>query len=518
MSENYRSYRARNPRFARQPHRRGGGPDHQRPRARGGPVRRVDRRARSHRAARRRREALPRQGRASRPCSNVETELGPGNRRHGRARSGRGRPACCSTPTARRQVEARRQRDPRRLDGRGPRRRRRRGPAALALPRWRQARILPTPLMNIINGGAHADNGLEVQEFMIVPLGAAQLRRGAARRRRDLPRAQGATSRRRGWSTSVGDEGGFAPRRRAPTRRPSNACSRRSKPPATSPARTSRSRSTAPPASSSTRRPQTYTFDKKPRIARRAGRHLRHALLEVSDRLHRGRLRRGRLGGLEAPHRQARQARAARGRRPLRHQPGAPRRAASRKGIANAILIKLNQIGTVTETLETIRMARDGRLPLDHLAPLRRDRRHLHRGSRGRHQRRPDQDRQPLAHRAHRQVQPAPAHRLRARHGAGVRRPGAVRAALESSAADNGMSLLVGEVLLISPPTGPPHFVRWGGRNQRVSGGATASEEDHGSCGRAPLKGARPFSIFRALLELPGGPRQGTRPSSLPRK
>ena len=48
--------------------------------------------------------------------------------------------------------------------------------SSVGLPLWRylggvQARLLPTPLMNIVNGGRHADNGLEVQEFMIVPLG-----------------------------------------------------------------------------------------------------------------------------------------------------------------------------------------------------------------------------------------------------------------------------------------------------------------------------------------------------------
>jgi enolase len=50
------------------------------------------------------------------------------------------------------------------------------GADSVDLPLWRylggvQARVLPTPLMNIVNGGSHADNGLEIQEFMIVPLG-----------------------------------------------------------------------------------------------------------------------------------------------------------------------------------------------------------------------------------------------------------------------------------------------------------------------------------------------------------
>ena len=59
----------------------------------------------------------------------------------------------------------------------------------VGLPLWRylggaHARVLPTPLMNILNGGAHADNGLEVQEFMIVPLGA----RTSPRRSAPAPR------------------------------------------------------------------------------------------------------------------------------------------------------------------------------------------------------------------------------------------------------------------------------------------------------------------------------------------
>jgi enolase len=86
----------------------------------------------------------------------------------------------------------------------------------LEIPLWRylggvQARVLPTPLMNIINGGAHADNGLEVQEFMIVPLGlptfAEALRCGA-----EIFHALKANLKKQGLITSVGDEGGFAPR------------------------------------------------------------------------------------------------------------------------------------------------------------------------------------------------------------------------------------------------------------------------------------------------------------------
>lgn len=73
-----------------------------------------------------------------------------------------------------------------------------------------QACLLPLPLMNILNGGAHADNNVDVQEFMVAPVGlpslAEALRAGA-----EVYHALKAELRRRGLSTSVGDEGGFAP-------------------------------------------------------------------------------------------------------------------------------------------------------------------------------------------------------------------------------------------------------------------------------------------------------------------
>ena len=53
----------------------------------------------------------------------------------------------------------------------------------------RRRYTLPVPMMNILNGGAHADSSVDFQEFMVMPVGAAVVRRGAARRRRDLPHA-----------------------------------------------------------------------------------------------------------------------------------------------------------------------------------------------------------------------------------------------------------------------------------------------------------------------------------------
>jgi enolase len=72
------------------------------------------------------------------------------------------------------------------------------------------ASLLPVPLMNILNGGAHADNSVDPQEFMIVPYGASKfseaLRMGA-----EIFHTLKGVLKKRGYSTSVGDEGGFAP-------------------------------------------------------------------------------------------------------------------------------------------------------------------------------------------------------------------------------------------------------------------------------------------------------------------
>jgi enolase len=83
------------------------------------------------------------------------------------------------------------------------------------LPLWRYlggevARVLPVPMMNVLNGGAHADNSVDFQEFMVVPCGASTfsqcLRMGV-----EVYHALKLTLHERGLSTAVGDEGGFAP-------------------------------------------------------------------------------------------------------------------------------------------------------------------------------------------------------------------------------------------------------------------------------------------------------------------
>jgi len=70
--------------------------------------------------------------------------------------------------------------------------------------------VMPVPMMNIINGGAHADNSLDIQEFMILPVGAPSFRE-ALRAGAEVFHALKKLLHERGLSTAVGDEGGFAP-------------------------------------------------------------------------------------------------------------------------------------------------------------------------------------------------------------------------------------------------------------------------------------------------------------------
>jgi len=85
----------------------------------------------------------------------------------------------------------------------------------LELPLFRyvggaDAHVLPVPMMNVVNGGVHADNSIDLQEFMIMPVGAASFSE-ALRWGVETYHSLAAVLKRRGLSTTVGDEGGFAP-------------------------------------------------------------------------------------------------------------------------------------------------------------------------------------------------------------------------------------------------------------------------------------------------------------------
>ena len=86
---------------------------------------------------------------------------------------------------------------------------------ALGQPLYRylggiNAKLLPTPMMNILNGGMHADNNVDLQEFMVMPVGATNFAEGL-RMGAEVFHALKAVLKGRGLNTAVGDEGGFAP-------------------------------------------------------------------------------------------------------------------------------------------------------------------------------------------------------------------------------------------------------------------------------------------------------------------
>ncbi len=233
---------------------------------------------------------------------------------------------------------------------------------AVGLPLWRYlggaaARVLPTPLMNILNGGVHADNGLEVQEFMIVPLGQATFDE-ALRAGVEVFHALKANLKKDGLTIAVGDEGGFAPRL------PSNEAAIQRIVQAIEAAGYRPGEDVAVGLDAALSefydvKKQRYTFDKQEKtreemVATYAALADKYPLVSIED------------GCSEHDDK---------GWKKLTDDLGkkvqlvgddlfvtSPARLAKgmKDGLANAILIKLNQIGTVTETLDCIRTAQEG--------------------------------------------------------------------------------------------------------------------------------------------------------------
>ena len=114
------------------------------------------------------------------------------------------------------------------------------------------AHLLPVPMMNILNGGAHADSNVDVQEFMIAPIGAASFAEALAMGT-ETYHALKAVLKKDGLATGLGDEGGFAPEPVEQPGRPRPHRARRSSRPATAWAATSRWPSTSPRPSSTAR-------------------------------------------------------------------------------------------------------------------------------------------------------------------------------------------------------------------------------------------------------------------------
>ena len=181
------------------------------------------------------------------------------------------------------------------------------------------ARILPVPMMNVLNGGVHADNPIDFQEFMIVPYGAATFAE-AVRMGAETFHALKKALSDAGHNTNVGDEGGFAPNLQTATEALDfivKAIEKAGYKPGDDIA------IALDPASSEFFKDGKYVYageGGKVRDPAEQVAYLEELDRQIPDRLHRGRPRRGRLGGLEDRHRRARRQDPAGRRRHLRHQ------------------------------------------------------------------------------------------------------------------------------------------------------------------------------------------------------
>ncbi len=216
------------------------------------------------------------------------------------------------------------------------------------------AHVLPVPMLNILNGGAHADGGVDIQEFMIAPIGADDVPGGAALGRRDLPRAQ-VRAQGQGPRDRPRRRGRVRPEPAEPTATRSSSSRPRSSRPA-SPLGTDIALA-LDVAATEFYADGGYRFEGSAARQRRDDRVLPRARRRLPAGLDRGPAGRGRLGGLDGHHVRPRRPRADRRRRPLRHQPRRACSAASTPGAANALLVKVNQIGTLTETLDAVDLA-----------------------------------------------------------------------------------------------------------------------------------------------------------------
>jgi enolase len=232
--------------------------------------------------------------------------------------------------------------------------------AANKLPLYRYvggtaARLLPVPMMNIVNGGVHADNPIDFQEFMIVPLGAASFAE-ALRAGSEIFHTLRAALKSAGHNTNVGDEGGFAPN--LPSAEAALDFVLAAIEQGRLPGRRRRHALALDPAASEFFSDGAYQLQRRGQdpLGRAAGRIPRRPGATLSDRVDRRRHGRGRLFRLENADAENRRTLPAGRRRYFRHQCGAAADGI-KNGIGNSILIKVNQIGTLTETLAAVETA-----------------------------------------------------------------------------------------------------------------------------------------------------------------
>ena len=198
------------------------------------------------------------------------------------------------------------------------------GSAELSLFRYLggpNAHLLPVPMMNILNGGAHADSNVDIQEFMIAPIGAPTFRE-ALRSGAEVYHALKSVLKKKGLSTGLGDEGGFAPNL------PTNAAALDLIAEAVEKAGYRLGTDIVlalDVAATEFFDNGAYTFEGAAKSAEEMINYYTKLADDVPDRVDRGPAGRGRLGRLGGAHRVARRPDPDRRRRPVRHQPAAHR-------------------------------------------------------------------------------------------------------------------------------------------------------------------------------------------------
>ncbi len=186
------------------------------------------------------------------------------------------------------------------------------------------AKVLPVPMANVINGGAHSDAPIDFQEFMIMPLGLPTFSEGL-RAITETFHALKAVLKKKGCSTAVGDEGGFAPKLGS-VEEALETIIQAIKDAGYKPGQGHLSDARSGGVGILFRQREIYLQEKHRRNhhRRRSRGFLREAGRKISDCFHRGRLRRKRLDDLEKTHRQNRRQDSARRRRFVRHQREVP--------------------------------------------------------------------------------------------------------------------------------------------------------------------------------------------------
>ena len=284
--------------------------------------------------------------------------------------------------------------------------------AAFGLPLYRYlggagANMLPTPMMNILNGGAHADNNVDFQEFMVMPVGAKSFS-DALRWGVEVFHTLKGVLKKRGYNTAVGDEGGFAPSVK------SNVEAIEVVLEAITAGRIQagrRNRHCARSAASEFYQDGKYVFKKSDKSAKSSDEMVRfwakwakdYPIVSLEDGLSEDD-----WDGWQNLTKELGEQDSTGRRRFVRHQRHIP----ARGNRQERRQFDSDQGQPDWHGQRNSGRHRPGppqRLHVDHLASLGRDRRYIHRRSGGRDRRRPDQDRLGLAHRSHREVQPVAA-------------------------------------------------------------------------------------------------------------